>query len=468
MRFSAFGLVVAVFALAVSQARMPLQAQSDITAHFKYGSFGTEGTVGVPYPIWRVLPVVFADKLPNRPGQGYERLGFVMEPGAPHGIAIGTTYVEARVPLVGLNCATCHVGTVRESPAAPRQIVLGMPAHQMDLQAYANFLTAAARDPRFDAGTLIEAIRKQDPEFGWFDALVYRFVVIKRTRDGILERATQNAWFDARPPQGPGRVDTFNPYKRLFGFDMQADTSVGTADLPPLFNQRPREGLWLHWDGNNDRVEERNKSAAIGAGATPESIDLASLDRIAAWVADLKPPAMPSARIDQARVEQGRRSYETHCASCHAFGGARTGQVTPLAEIGTDPERVRSFTAELATRMNTLGTGTPWKFSHFRKTDGYANMPLDGVWLRAPYLHNGSVPTLRALLFPEERPAVFYRGYDVYDFQRVGFVADGPDAEKNGVKYDTSLRGNGNQGHYYGRALPAPEREALIEYLKTL
>jgi hypothetical protein len=77
--------------------------------------------------------------------------------------------------------------------------------------------------------------------------------------------------------------------------------------------------------------------------------------------------------------------------------------VTPLAEIGTDAERLHSFTAALAERMNTIGTGRPWKFSHFRKTQGYANMPLDGVWLRAPYLHNGSVPTLRALLFPEER-----------------------------------------------------------------
>ena len=48
--------------------------------------------------------------------------------------------------------------------------------------------------------------------------------------------------------------------------------------------------------------------------------------------------------------------------------------------------------------MNTIGTGKPWKFSHFRKTNGYAGMPLDGIWLRAPYLHNGSVPTLRALL----------------------------------------------------------------------
>ena len=467
MRRVAFGIVVLVILSALAGSRTPAGAQGDITTHFKYGSFGTEVSVGVPYPLWRVLPVVFADKLPARPGQGYERLGFVMEPGAPHGIAIGTTYVEDRVPLVGLNCATCHVGTVRESPSAPRRIILGMPAHQMDLQGYANFLTACARDPRFEAGTLIEAIRAQDPEFGWFQSLLYRFFVITRTRDGILARAAQNAWFDARPPQGPGRVDTFNPYKRLFGFDMGSDSSIGTADLPPLFNQRPREGLWLHWDGNNDRVEERNKSAAIGAGATPDSIDLASLDRIAAWVADLKPPAFPAARIDQTRVEQGRRVYDAACAQCHAFGGPRTGQVTPLPDIGTDPERVRSFTAELAAKMNTLGTGTPWKFSRFRKTDGYANMPLDGVWLRAPYLHNGSVPTLRALLFPEERPAVFYRGYDVYDWQRVGFVAEGPEAERDGVRFDTALRGNGNGGHLYGRELPAADREALIEFLKT-
>ena len=56
------------------------------------------------------------------------------------------------------------------------------------------------------------------------------------------------------------------------------------------------------------------------------------------------------------------------------------------------------------------------RFSHFRKTFGYANSPLDGVWLRAPYLHNGSVPTLRDLLEPsDQRPKTFYRGYDVYD-----------------------------------------------------
>ncbi len=466
-RAAAAGVVaLLVWAFAAHQAST-IVAQDDIVTHFKYGSFGTEGTVGVPYPIFRVLPVLFADKLPARPGEGYERLGFIMEPNAPRGLPIGTTFVDGRVPLVGLNCATCHTGTVRESPTSPRQIIPGMPAHQMDLQGYANFLTAAATDPRFEAGTIIEAIREQDPSFTWFQSLLYRFVVIKRTRDGILERAEQNKWFNDRPPQGPGRVDTFNPYKRLFNFDFSQDKSVGTADLPPLFNQRPRRGMWLHWDGNNNTVEERNKSAAIGAGATEESLDLASLDRIAEWTMDLKPPQFPAARVNQSLVAQGRSVYESSCARCHAFNGEQVGQVTPLAEIGTDPERVNSFTPALVEKMNTIGTGRPWKFSHFRKTDGYANMPLDGIWLRAPYLHNGSVPTLRALLFPEERPAVFYRGYDVYDWERVGFTAEGPDAEKNGVMFDTRLRGNSNAGHLYGQELSVADREALIEFLKT-
>jgi hypothetical protein len=88
--------------------------------------------------------------------------------------------------------------------------------------------------------------------------------------------------------------------------------------------------------------------------------------------------------------------------------------------------------------------------------------------LRAPYLHNGSVPTLRALLFPEERPASFYRAYDVYDWDEVGFVSAGPDAAREGVLVDTRLRGNGNGGHLYGADLPVDAKAALIEYLKTL
>ena len=450
-----------VFAFSVAPA-----SQGDVLEHFKYGALGTEERAGVPYWIWRVLPIVFADKLPNRPGNGWEKLGFLYE-SSGRDRPIGTTNAGGSIKLAGLNCATCHAGSYRETPTAARRIVLGMPANQLDLQAYLRFLTAAAQDPRFTASNLIAAIEKVNPNAGFFEKLVYRLIVVGRTRRGIVDRAQETAWFDSRPPQGPGRVDTFNPYKVLFGFDMAADASVGTVDLPSLWNQRPRRGLWLHWDGNNDLVEERNKSAAIGAGATPDSLDVAALARVEEWILDLKPPAYPAERVDAARAVRGRAVYATDCASCHDLGTPAIGQVTPLDAIGTDPERVNSFTKELAAKMNTLGEGKPWRFSHFRKTNGYANMPLDGLWLRAPYLHNGSVPTLRALLLPETRPTQFYRGYDVYDWNDVGFVSNGPDAAREGVAFDTRLKGNSNAGHVYGQKLTPAQREDLLEYLKT-
>ena len=79
------------------------------------------------------------------------------------------------------------------------------------------------------------------------------------------------------------------------------------------------------------------------------------------------------------------------------------------------------------------------------------------------------MPNLRALLQPpEKRPLTFYRGGDLYDPVNVGFVSSGPAAERGGFLLDTRQRGNGNQGHTYGTALEAGDKEALLEYLKTL
>src|SRR5690606_22295801 len=108
--------------------------------------------------------------------------------------------------------------------------------------------------------------------------------------------------------------------------------------------------------------------------------------------------------------------------------------------------------------------------------DGYVNMPLDGLWLRAPYLHNGSVPTLYDLLQPASaRPRAFYRGYDVYDPVDVGFVSDV--AEEGGRRHflfqthtpdGEPIAGNSNAGHEYGTLLSEEEKRDLLEYLKTL
>jgi len=127
------------------------------------------------------------------------------------------------------------------------------------------------------------------------------------------------------------------------------------------------------------------------------------------------------------------------------------------------------WTTSAATAYNAFGAGRPWKFSNFRHSEGYVAMPHTGLWLNGPFLHNGSVPSLADLLEPvEARPKQFWRGYDVYDPARVGFVTSGPEAQREATFVDTSRPGNSNAGHTYGTELPAAAKRALLEYMKTL
>jgi hypothetical protein len=310
---------------------------------------------------------------------------------------------------------------------------------------------------------LLAAIRQVNPDFSWWEGLIYQYVAIPTTRTELLEMADRLAWFDQRPPIGPGRVDPSNWYRAVLA--MPTDDTVGSVDLPAIWNQRPRENMAGEWDGSNTSLDERMRAATIATGATPDTLDDAAVQRVRDWIMDLPPPTFPREHIDAERAAAGQPIFQAHCAGCHALDGGRVGQTTPLAEIGTDPERLNAFSSSLAQAISAQ----PWKLSHFEKTDGYLNEPLDGVWLRAPYLHNGSVPSLRDLLnAPDQRPTSFVRGYDAYDYAAVGFVSSGPRAERTGWRYDTRARGNSNQGHTYGTDLSPPDKEALLEYLKTL
>jgi hypothetical protein len=106
----------------------------------------------------------------------------------------------------------------------------------------------------------------------------------------------------------------------------------------------------------------------------------------------------------------------------------------------------------------------------------YKARPLNGIWAVPPYLHNGSVPSLYALLSPAaERPAIVHLGGREFDPVDVGYKND---AIAGGFALDTSVEGNRNTGHEFrdgprgggviGRGLAPAERRALIEYLKTL
>jgi mono/diheme cytochrome c family protein len=464
-------LIVFILVLPIISNNGPVR-YADINEHFKYGSIGGEKANGIPYWLWKVLPVVFADKLP---GEGYTSLGFIQEPGQD--LPIGFSKSKIGFERVAQNCATCHAGSLRETPDSQPRIITTMPSNTVNLGAYIQFLSDIAIDERFNAREMMPQIEAMGAKLNPLEKLVYRFFAIPQTRDALVLQRRKFAFMDDQSEYGPGRVDTFTGYKtRQFNFPIEKlskDELNGIADFPSIWQQRPRQGMQLHWDGNNDSVDERNNSAAL-ALVTPTTIDFDAIHRVKDWLLDLPAPRYPYS-IDEELAAVGKPIFENTCASCHAFGGSGVGKVVPIEEIGTDPGRLDSYTYETLSNQNTLFSdisyrGVDRRFQHFRKTNGYANMPLDGVWLRAPYLHNGSVPTLRDLLeVPEKRPKVFYRGYDVFDQKNVGFVSNV--ASENGkqyFKFDTTLAGNSNSGHVYGTDLSSEDKEALVEYMKQL
>lgn len=436
---------------------------ASVEEEFKYGSVGIESEEGMPYWIWQALPRVFADKLP-RPG-GYDAFGFVWEAGRelPIGFSTADLFGGRRIAI---NCAFCHTGAYRLEPAGPRRIVAAGPGNLVNPQAYVRFLHAVAEDPRFNANELLAAIDGMT-RLSWMQRMQYRLLLIPATRRALRRQKAQYAWTDRNPDWGAGRIDPFNPVK--FGILKQPiDTTIGNSDMVPLWNMKPRAAMPLHWDGLTTSLRESVLSSAIGDGASRKSVALANLGRIEEWLMDLPSPRYPF-EIDAPLAARGEPLYTQHCGRCHASGGAQAGTVIPIGEIGTDAHRLEMWTAASASAYNAFADGYQWDFSAFRKTNGYVAVPLNGVWLRAPYLHNGSVPSLQELLEPpERRRTLFYRGYDLYDPVRVGFVSDGPIAERAGTRYDTERPGNGNGGHLYGTTLPVSDRLALIEYLKTL
>ena len=298
---------------------------------------------------------------------------------------------------------------------------------------------------------------------------------------------------------GPGRIDAFGAARNLlFPKDhirMQSPVSFPFIwDVPDTTGQRSAaDAVWIHYDGNTNSILERNIGQALGMGAvfdpnTYEStLRIANLHRLEVLTHKLTPPRWPAdmlGAIDRAKAVAGAKIFNDTCRDCHQ------NRLYALTEVGTDPQRANSFGQPVAGGMPFPAAIKPildnLKARAFlddgvspadqaamdanpviwRATGQYLARPLTGVWATAPYLHNGSVPTLWHLLHPGQRPATFIVGNREYDPVKVGYSTGG-----SGWTFDTSQPGNSNIGHAgdrYGTNLTEDQKNALIEYLKTL
>jgi hypothetical protein len=276
---------------------------------------------------------------------------------------------------------------------------------------------------------------------------------------------------------------------KYFMTSMPVDDSTGQADFPSNWNLQARKGSndLLNWCGETPAVRSVLIDSALGLGAAPDKTSTLTypldwldwklerrawfvkrMESLDEFLSAVQPPKYPFP-VDADLAARGRLVYQRDCAGCHDVGAPRTCKVIPAAEIGTDTNRIATWTQAAADQANQavkdLGIIRP----NLGQNSGYCSPPLDGIWMRAPYLHNGSVPTMRDLLLPvDARPQDFYRGYDVYDPANMGFVSSGAAAAARGWRVTVATRGNGNQGHVYGTELPDADKNALVEYLKTL
>jgi mono/diheme cytochrome c family protein len=439
----------------------------DPDMRFKYGSIGAEREAGMPYWIFYVLPRMFPDKLP-RPG-GWAALGVSWEQGQE--LPIGFTKKVVGFPRVANNCASCHAAGYQKSLEENPVFVGAGPGHTLYLEGLFRFFVDCAKDPRFNADNLLREIRLVT-NLSWIDRQIYRFLLIPITRKRLLEREGQFAWVYRKdlPDWGRGRDDAMNLTK-YFLLKLPMDNSTGPTDIPSIWNLKKydREGTTMNWAGDSHDAHSVIIDSALGViGAAPKNTAefLEEVQWLQQYLREKEPPKFPFP-INAKLAGAGKVVFEAHCAPCHASD--KTGKRMPLDGVGTDPERIWTWSKDHALAANKVvrGFGIERKGLVEASLEGYNAPFLDGLWLRAPYLHNGSVPTVRDLLTsPEKRPTVFWRGYTLYDPVNLGFVSQGDEAKRVGTRYDTSERAAGNQGHAFGTTLPPAEKDALIEYLK--
>ncbi|MEF9341760.1 hypothetical protein V4889_11280 [Ralstonia solanacearum species complex bacterium KE101] len=280
--------------------------QSDVD-HFKYAPIGLGQDSRIPLYVFNVLPRACAQHMPKQ-SLGWQSFGFVYEGG--HDLPIGLARRQIGYPSVEANCALCHTGQYRKSVDDVPVPVPTAPAALLNLESFQWFLYDCAGEPDFTSRVMQEIDKHYS--LGTIERLFYRFVIVPATQKAFLKQKQQYAWQKLRPEQGPGRTDTFNPTKIvIFGFP--DDSTIGTVDLPQIWNQKPRESMYLHWDGNNNDIHERNYAAAMAVGATPQSVLPAEFKRVTDWLLDHQPPKWPFGELDPVRVRRGESLWQAHC-----------------------------------------------------------------------------------------------------------------------------------------------------------
>ena len=247
------------------------------------------------------------------------------------------------------------------------------------------------------------------------------------------------------------------------------------TDVPAWWLLKKKNGMFYNGFGRGDFSRFLMASNLLTVDDTTESREVFShFHHVLGYIYSLKAPKYPLA-INHQLAEHGKNLFERHCSACHGTygeGGSYPNLLIPGTVVKTDSMLYQSnfsnqqFLDWFSKSWFKIGD-RPAALVPFK---GYIAPPLDGIWITAPYFHNGSVPNLEAVLNSKSRPAFWARDFNSpqYDVANCGWQFTVSDQQYTRSTYNTTLPGYSNKGHYFGDKLTDAERKALIEYLKTL
>ena len=339
------------------------------------------------------------------------------------------------------DCLVCHGGSIAG------QSYVGLGNASLDYQAWHEELSAADGKPRKSPFTFCNV--RGTNEAGSMSVFLIGF----RTPDLVLRRPRLDLDLQDDLCEDVPAWWLLKKKKTMY--------YTGTADVRSVRSIMQFMMTPLNQPGDFARAEEDFKD-------------------IRAYLLSLEPPKYPLP-IDRELAKQGEVIFTKTCARCHGTYGDKwtyPNKIVPIDELGTDRRRYDGISKKFGDYYNQSWFAGDYKVT---ETAGYQAPPLDGIWATAPYLHNGSAPTVYHVLNSKARPKYFTRSYrtdlDAYDAEKLGWKVDVLPGPADPTKlsplefrkiYDTTKSGRGNGGHTFGDRLSDPERLAVIEYLKTL
>jgi mono/diheme cytochrome c family protein len=450
---------------------------------------------------------VFADSIANLPHS-------LVRPAPDHPIGIVSAVAEHRLPsikveIANITCGACHAGVTYDATGrATRTIWIGLPNTSIDLQSYG---LAAYRGLQRTVGqgraeTLLAMIDTLYPGMDPKERATLAGAIIPRMREQ-LERLSAGAGAPTTFDNGgPGfgnpaatmkyqlglldesRVAPDSGYESTPDFGFRHLRSTLYYDGGYTVPGRPKEAELSPADATDVHLRELGRVTSIftvavmGLTLAEASGNADAVTDMFHFIRDYRPPPFPG-RLDSTLAARGAPLYASQCASCHGVvrdAGGRLelatfpNAVVSQSEMGTDATYSADATSSLLQRLRAGYA----RYATVDSTGKYAAPPLAGLWATAPYLHNGSVPTLWHLMHPGDRPQRFDVGGHRLDFDRVGIdlaqagddtmrYPEGYTPWSRPMLYDTRTPGRRNTGHAkeFGR-LTESQKAALLEYLK--